>query len=299
MAALPINVLIEPGATLLGITDEYKNLGDSVRCAFPSCRTAHKNGFVVEFEQDGVRGTAIIGHICGKKYFKNWEAQQSQFQREANIKYIRQQTEHHLPAANEVYAGLEPLIGRLQWQMHVQQYLQILAEHEMRAIVDAIRSNRGYLELRHRRKPVPVRVVGQPFFLIDAPYDDARVLLEDIKRFRIYIGGNHTSPRETERRLGEIGDVRRRFKKIFDWIAAADLAIAQMAKPLVAIHKAAGMDRLDISTDGTELLVGTYDSDWSVDRSWVPLIKLNGPEDRFPNSHCAPPRALFKHTGNI
>jgi hypothetical protein len=294
-AALPTDVLIHPGAALLGIRDEYKDLDDSVRCAFPSCRTAHKHGFIVEFEQDGVRGLAIIGHICGKKYFKNWEAQQTHFRREANIAHIREQTERHLPAGNEVYAELEPIIGRLQWQMHLQQYLQFFAEDEMRAIANAIKSGGGYLELRHRRRPIPVRVVGMPFFLTEAPYDDAMLLLEDIKRFRMYIAGNHTNPRETERRLGQIGDVRRRLKKIADWMTAADLAITQMVKPLIAVHKAAGMDRLAISSDGTELLRCIY-HDWSTEQSWESLIQLTGPGSRFPNIHAPPPSAILKQT---
>lgn len=91
------NVVIPKNALIDSIRETYEGLPKSVQCGFSSCRALHRKGCVVSFKSNDEPNLkySIMGHICGKKHFQNWE--------EVNLTYEKTKRELDKKINNDIF----------------------------------------------------------------------------------------------------------------------------------------------------------------------------------------------------
>ena len=230
MPDIPTDVLIPRKAKLHRIESKYGPLEDEVRCGLEGCGTPHKHGFVVSFgDPDAEPGNnlGIVGHVCGKRSFGvSWVEAERIFDAKVRDAKVQAAAERFRAQAGHILPELEAALPRLKRHQNVREVLSRQVPMLMRVCQEAAEKNQGQIRLARGRDFVTVhQLEGRLFWMNDRALGRARELDLSIRDFVNFMNGSDAEPRDIERRLSQLGDVRHTWELVCKWMVAADSAL--------------------------------------------------------------------------
>ena len=179
---------IPKGSRLDKIEASYGPLGEAVRCGLAGCGTPHQKGFVVVFRasEGGSPERALIGHVCGKREFKEiWTKAVARHNAELRAVEVRASLASCVLMADEIEPRLKALLPGLQSRNDIREALLTDAPDFMRVCINACRNHRGVIVSIPKwdeDEKIIHRLEGRLFFLQNAAFEKTRILLAGMNR---------------------------------------------------------------------------------------------------------------------
>jgi len=273
----PVEAKIPKGSRLEGIESSYGPLETAVRCGLSHCGTPHKRGYVVVYvsSDSAVSERGIIGHVCGKREFKEtWTQAVARHEAEVRAADIRAELDRFLENAIGVEPHLRALLPTLDIHSVIRKILLIDARDFMRQCANACRTGHGRLEgyYDHDGKKTSCKLAGQLFFVqYDVP-NKAKRLLNGITQIQRLSEQPDTTVRQLKEIMSRLGNLRLAAGEI-EKEAADGVAALRPANFAKAIRV------LDPFETGKVRMVGTVLEVQRVlaDASWTPITDLANP----------------------
>lgn len=208
----PVGVMIPKNSRLERIESSYGPLDAAVPCGLSNCGTAHKRGYVVVFTRNDSASSerGIIGHVCGRREFKEtWTQAVARHRAEERAAELRAELNKFLENAAEVEPRLQALIPGMQVRSAIRSILLIDARDFMRECANACRSRNGRLG-RHGYgdERITYKLEGQLFFLSDDALAKAKRILNGIARVRRMAEQRDATPRQLRELLSGLTNLR-------------------------------------------------------------------------------------------